>query len=221
MPTVDSNGPPLPAAAGAALARIHAALAAPGRDTSDYDLNNGAGRGDPTRLRPAAVLVGLLPGAGGIDVILTTRASHLKHHAGQVSFPGGKVDPEDSGVVACALREAQEEIGLAPVQARVLGTAAAHETVTGYHVTPVVAVIDPAFRPHPDPGEVAEVFRVPLAHLADAGAYRIEQRHWRGAWRRYYTVPYGPYYIWGATARILRALADGMMDADHGGLDQG
>ena len=212
---------PLSAGARAGLARIRAALAGPGADTSDYDLNEGRGAADPAHLRPAAVLLGLVPAEGDLDVVLTTRAGHLRHHAGQVAFPGGKVETADADLVACALREAHEEIGLEPSQVRILGAFAAHETVTGYHVTPIVAVIDPGFRPRPDPGEVAEVFRVPLAHLADAGAYRIEQRHWRGTWRRYYTVPYGPYYIWGATARILRALADGMANADHGGLDQG
>ncbi len=205
----------------AALARVRAALAAPARNTSDYDLNDGGSGSDPSRLTPAAVLIGLVPVPSGLEVILTTRASHLKHHAGQVAFPGGKLDAEDRDEVACALREAGEEIGLDLSQARVMGAFAAHETVTGYHVTPVVALIDPAFQPRPDPGEVAEVFRVPLAHLTEPGSYRIEQRHWRGVWRRYYTVPYGPYYIWGATARMLRALADGMADADHGGLDQG
>ena len=118
----------------------------------------------------------------------------------------------DADAVAAALREAEEEIGLPRRQVEVLGRAEAHETVTGYLVTPVFARIRGDFTPVPEAGEVEEVFSVPLSHAANPARYRIEGRPWRGQVRRYYAVPYGPYYIWGATARILRALADRMAE---------
>lgn len=192
------------------LAPVIAALAKPGRATSDYDLNAGIFLPANRVLRPAAVLVGLIEGAGGADVILTMRASHLKHHPGQIAFPGGKIETSDADAIAAARREAHEEIGLEPAQTEVLGVMDAHETVTGFAVTPVVCRVDPGFRPRVDHGEVAEAFRVPLAFVTDPARFHIEKRQWRGEWRRYFVVPYGPYYIWGATARILRALADRM-----------
>ena len=204
-----------------AIDRLTAALARPGRDTSDYDLNPQAVLLAGRVLRPAAVLVAFIEGAQGVEVVLTKRASHLQHHPGQIAFPGGKVDATDADAIAAALREAHEEIGLDPAHTRILGTMAAHETVTSFSVTPVLCRITGTFTPVPEAGEVDEVFRVPLAHFIDPARFRIEQRRWRGEWRRYYVVPYGPYYIWGATARILRALADRMTDADNGGLDQG
>jgi len=155
-------------------------------------------------LRPAAVLIGVCEDA----VILTKRASHLKHHPGQIALPGGKIDASDADPVAAALREAREEIGLAPASVTVLAELPSHETVTGYTVHPVLARVDPAFVATPEPGEVAEVFRVPLPLLLDPARYRVERRRWRGVWRHYYVVPFGPYYIWGATARMLKALAD-------------
>ena len=109
------------------------------------------------------------------------------------------------------MREAWEEVGLPPHHVRIAGQLPTHETVTGYQVTPVVARITAPFLPIPEAGEVAEVFTVPLAHVLDVGRISVERRRWRGQWRRYYAVPYGPYYIWGATARILRNLA-GLMD---------
>jgi len=191
-------------------ARLAAAVAAPGRPSSDYDLNPDVALPPGRRLIPAAVLVGVVDGPGVPQVVLTKRSPRLRHHPGQIAFPGGKVDPGDAGPVAAALREASEEAGLAPELADVVGTLPAHETVTGFIVTPVLARIDPSFRPVPEAGEVAEVFAVPLAHVLDSGRYRVESRLWRGQRRRYFVVPYGPYYIWGATARILRALADRM-----------
>ena len=192
------------------FAPILNALALPGRPTSDYDLNPGTVLREGRALRPAAVLVAFQDGPGGLRVILTKRASHLKHHPGQIAFPGGKVDAADHDVMAAALREAQEEIGLDPADVTILGQTAPHETVTSFQVTPVFARIAPGFLPVPQEAEVEEVFFVPFAHLADPANYRIEGRLWRGTRRRYYVVPYGPYYIWGATARILRALADRM-----------
>ena len=187
------------------LAAMIAALrASPPHPSSDYDLNPEIVLPAGRVLKPAAVLIGVL----GHSIVLTKRAPHLKHHPGQIALPGGKVDADDAGPVAAALREAEEEIGLAPANVEILGELSAHETVTGYRVTPVIARIKDAFTPRPEAGEVAEVFSVPIAHLLDPGNYRIEGRRWRGIRRRYLVVPYGPYYIWGATARILKSLAD-------------
>lgn len=192
------------------LDRVIESLSRPGRPTSDYDLNPGTVLPEGRNLRAAGVLVALRPGRAGAEVILTKRSSRLKHHPGQIAFAGGKVDTGDADAVAAALREAGEEIGLPRAAAEILGTTEAHETVTGFRVTPVVAQISAGFVPVPEAGEVDEVFAVPLAHVANPANYRIEGRRWRGEMRYYFTVPYGPYYIWGATARILRALADRM-----------
>lgn len=181
------------------------------RDTpqsSDYDLNPEVVLPPGRVLRPAAVLVAVCEGKGGASVLLTKRASGLKHHPGQIAFPGGKIDAGDGSPEAAALREAQEEVGLNPALVTLIGRLPAHETVTGYTVTPVLGHIETCFDTRAEAGEVEEVFRVPLAHLAQPGNFRVERRMWRGQWRRYYAVPYGPYYIWGATARMLRALAE-------------
>lgn len=192
------------------LAPVLAALAKPGRPSSDYDLNPDLRLPEGRKLRPAGVLVAFAETAAGPMLYLTKRSSHLRNHPGQIAFPGGKVDPTDAGPVAAALREAQEEIGLNPTNVEVLGTLDTHETVTGFMVTPVVARLHTPFVPVAEAGEVAEVFTVPLSHVADPANYRIEGRRWLGQRRHYYAVPYGPYYIWGATARMLRVLADRM-----------
>ena len=177
--------------------------------SSDFDLNPAGSWGQSdAKLRPAAVLVPLISRPGGVSVILTKRASHLKHHPGQIAFPGGKVDETDTGTVAAALREAHEEIGLQPQNVSVMGTLPFHHTVTSFQVTPVVGHVLEDFTPVPEAGEVAEVFQVPLDYLSDPANFRVEGRFWGGSQRYYYTVPFGPYYIWGATARILRGFAE-------------
>ena len=178
--------------------------------STDHDLTPGAARPAGMTLRPAAVLVALQPGVAGWEVVLTRRSALLRHHPGQIALPGGKLDPADPGPTAAALREAEEEVGLDPTAVALLGTLPVHETVTGFAITPVLGRLAAPFRPLPQRGEVEEVFLVPLAHLADLDRYRIERRRWRGTWRNYYVVPWGPYYIWGATARILRRLAERM-----------
>ncbi len=186
------------------LTRLEAALLVnPARPSSDYDLNPQVVLPAGRMLRSAAVLIGVLGG----DVVLTKRASHLKHHPGQIAFPGGKLEGDET-VVEAALRETHEEIGLDPASVTLLAELPSHETVTGYTVTPILARIERDFVAVPEIGEVAEVFRVPLSFLMDQANYTIEGRRWRGMRREYYVVPYGPYYIWGATARMLKSLAD-------------
>ena len=177
------------------------------RRSSDHDLNPGVILPEGRRLRPAAVLVAVETGGGAPRVILTMRSSALRHHPGQIAFPGGKQDAGDATLHATALREAHEEIGLTPDAVEILADLPRHETVTGFDVTPVLARVTAPFTPVAEPGEVAEVFAVPLAHLLDPARFRVEQRRWKGTWRRYYTVPYGPYYIWGATACMLQMMA--------------
>ncbi len=190
-----------------AATHLAAALNRPGSGSSDFDLNPDVALPAGRKLRPAGVLVPVSLTEAEPRLILTKRSSALKHHPGQIAFPGGKQDQGDADVTATALREAHEEIGLPQDLPRILGHLPTHETVTSFAVTPVVAVLDRAFDPVPEPGEVDEVFSVPLAHVLNPANYIVESRRWRGQKRFYYTVPYGPYYIWGATARILRGLA--------------
>lgn len=193
------------------LARLRAACEQAGCGSSDFDLNPGIVLPEGRKLRAAAVLIGVSDLESGGRLWLTKRSSKLQHHPGQIAFPGGKVDPGDADVTAAALREAREEIGLPEGIVEVLGTLPPHETVTSFTVTPVLAHIRAPFDLIPEAGEVEEVFTVPLSHVLEPANYIVERRRWRGQWRQFYTVPYGPYYIWGATARMLRALADRMV----------
>ena len=159
--------------------------------------------GTPT---PAAVLVPLVNRPPGLQVLLTQRSAALPDHPGQISFPGGRVEPEDPTLAATALREAAEEVGLPSSQVAILGHLPEYETVTGYRVTPIIGWVEPPLALVPDPIEVADVFEVPLAFLLDPAN---QQRHFRmiGTRRRdYWAIPYGERYIWGATAAMLLML---------------
>lgn len=187
---------------------------APIAPPSDFDLNPDAfadwSAASPPR--QAAVLVPLVARAQ-LTVLLTERTSHLKAHAGQIAFPGGKPDPGDLGPLDTALREAEEEIGLTRAHAEPIGYLDLYRTGTGFSVTPVVALIDPAFVPALNVHEVAAVFEVPLAFLMNPANHRIDARTLGGRDRRFYAMPYGDRYIWGATAGILRNLHDKLFAA--------
>lgn len=192
-----------------ALERLKRCVEGASTDTSDFDLNPEFRPPKGTKTRPAGVLVAFDLRAEVPSLYLTKRASSLKHHPGQIAFPGGKVDPVDNGSsVRAALREAEEEIGLPQEAVTVLGELPIHQSVTNFTIRPVIGIVDRTFHPVAEPGEVEEVFTVPLEHVLNPENYQVSWRLWQGMKRHYYTVPYGPYYIWGATARMLRVLAD-------------
>jgi 8-oxo-dGTP pyrophosphatase MutT (NUDIX family) len=156
-------------------------------------------------LTPAAVLVPIVVHPVP-TVLLTLRGRHLKAHAGQVAFPGGRIEPTDASPVAAALREAEEEIGLSGAAVHVVGRLGEHVTGTGYRVTPVVALVRPPVTLSPDPSEVDEVFELPLAHVLDPAAQRWHEEVMLGRLRRYWVVQHDRHLIWGATAAMLVAL---------------
>jgi 8-oxo-dGTP pyrophosphatase MutT (NUDIX family) len=155
---------------------------------------------------PAAVLVAITdrPNPG---VILTQRPDYLRSHPGQVAFPGGKIDPEDTDAIAAALREADEELGLAPHNVRVIGAADEYRSGSGFAITPVLGVIPPDLTYTPNPGEVADWFEVPLDFVFDTSNHVHHSAHWNGAERRYIEIMWGQRRIWGVTAGIISNLA--------------
>jgi len=183
----------------------------------DNDLNPGM---QPLRktLTPAAVLVALVDRPQGFTVMLTQRTDHLRDHAGQISFPGGKIEKHDEDPVATALREAEEEVGLAPHVVEVVGSLDRYVTRTGFAVTPVVAFVDPPFTINPDPFEVAEVFEVPLRHFLTPENRQRHSYEVEGVKRHFYAMPYNDYYIWGATAGMLVNLVDVLLAEQRTGI---
>ena len=156
--------------------------------------------------RDAAVLVGLVVRGNALQVLLTERTPHLRTHAGQIAFPGGKIDPDDESAAATALREAWEEIGLPAERVQVLGYLGAYLARTGYRIVPVIARIDPPFELTLNPSEVVATFEVPLDHLMVASNHLLRTREWGGAPRLFYAIEHGERTIWGITAGILRVL---------------
>lgn len=163
------------------------------------------GAGDEEFL-PAAVLFPIVRRAGALTVLLTQRTAHLKDHPGQISFPGGRREATDPTPAHTALREAAEEIGLSPAIVEVVGYLPEYRTSTGFRVTPVVGVVEPPLDLQLDSFEVAEAFEVPLAFLLDPANHQQHSLHYRGKLRHYYAMPYGRYFIWGATAGMIMSL---------------
>ncbi|OON63929.1 CoA pyrophosphatase [Massilia sp. KIM] len=158
-------------------------------------------------LRRAAVLVPLVMRPEGVTVLLTRRTEHLSSHAGQISFPGGGAEEGDSSLIETALREAEEEIGLHRRHVEIIGVLPEHLTISAFRVTPVVALVEPPVDLQADPGEVAEVFEVPLAWLMDGMHHQRRTLDLpEGVRRSFYAMPYEQYFIWGATAAMLRNL---------------
>jgi 8-oxo-dGTP pyrophosphatase MutT (NUDIX family) len=156
---------------------------------------------------PAAVLVGLVDRSDGPALLLTQRTDHLRDHAGQICFPGGRIEPNDESAAAAALREAEEEIGLDQARVGILGELPLYQTVTGFRIQPVVGWISPPFELRPDPFEVAEAFEVPLHYVLDPENHRRQSYRRGPVTRDYYVLPYQGRFIWGATAGIIVNLA--------------
>lgn len=190
-----------------------------GRWGSDPSLTGGiAVRGDhpmigggppPERaLTAASVLVPLIDRPEGLTVLLTQRTAHLGVHAGQVAFPGGRVEPGDRDAVATALRETQEEVGLPPDYVETVGRLDTYLTGTGFEITPIVGLVRIPFPLQPDPYEVAEIFEVPLDFVLDPRNHERHMREWKGRMRSFFVLPYDNRHIWGATAGMLVNLAE-------------
>jgi 8-oxo-dGTP pyrophosphatase MutT (NUDIX family) len=181
----------------------------------DHDLNPDFY--DPQRrLKPAAVLIPIIERRPEPTVLFTRRTDHLAVHPGQISFPGGRLEPLDSGHEAAALRETEEEVGLPGQKVRLIGTLDTYITRTGYEIAPLVGLVAPPFPISPDPFEVAEVFEVPLGYFLAAGNRELCSRRFEGRDRHFYAFSYQGYFIWGATAGILVNLADVLADSKLG-----
>ncbi len=178
-----------------------------GNDFGDHRLNPGLRDTFVVdNLRRAAVLIPVIDHAAGATVLLTQRPTTMRSHAGQIAFPGGKIDPEDASAEAAALREAEEEVGLGPGRVEVVGRLPDYVAGLGYRVSPVLGVVRPGEALTLNPHEVDAAFEVPLGFLMDPANHRRRSRSWNGVERHFYEMPFGDHYIWGMTAGVLRLL---------------
>jgi len=176
-----------------------------GKTSGDFELNRDSSR--TSKLTPAAVLVPLVEHPSGLTVLLTRRTEHLHDHAGQVSFPGGRVESQDESPISTALRETQEEVGIAPDSVELAGFLDPYETATGFMITPVVGFIPPQSTLKPDAFEVAEIFEVPMSFILEPENQQRRQHNVCGTDRWFYVFEYQHHYIWGATAGMLMNLS--------------
>ena len=176
----------------------------------DHELNPGLA--PPGTLIPAAVLVPVVERPEGLTILLTLRTRHLAAHAGQIAFPGGRLEPEDRDAVAAALRETEEEIGLPPARVEVIGRLDTYLTRTGFEVTPVVGLVAPPFELRLDRHEVDDAFEVPLAFVLDPARRARHSRVFNGVERQFWAMPFGERFIWGATAGMLVNLAEALAE---------
>jgi 8-oxo-dGTP pyrophosphatase MutT (NUDIX family) len=193
--------------------RIVSGLARPAPAAGPDDLHLAAARDRGARVTEAGVLVPIVDRPDGLQLLLTQRTAHLDNHAGQISFPGGRVEESDASREETALRETEEEIGLPRSRVAVLGRLPVYDNLSGFRITPVVGWIEPPFDLKPDPFEVESAFEAPLAHFLDPANYQRRQFHFRGRQRHYLAVPYEGRYVWGATAAMLYSFARMMADA--------
>ena len=178
-----------------------------GSCSSDFDLNPDMNLDQEFNFLEASVLIPILTFKKDLEILLTKRSNNLKNHPGQIAFPGGKKDQSDSSPIETALRETQEEVGLNPKNVEIIASLPSHKTATGFVIKPYLGLINQPFSETLRQGEVDEIFTVPYEYILNEKNFSIQTRKWNGSQRSYYVVPYGPYYIWGATARILLNLS--------------
>ena len=178
-----------------------------GSCSSDFDLNPDMNSDQKFNFLEASVLIPILTFNKDLEILLTKRSNNLKNHPGQIAFPGGKKDQIDSSPIETALRETQEEVGLNPKNVEIIASLPSHKTATGFVIKPYLGLINQPFSEILRQGEVDEIFTVPYEYILNEENFSIQTRKWNGSQRSYYVVPYGPYYVWGATARILLNLS--------------
>jgi 8-oxo-dGTP pyrophosphatase MutT (NUDIX family) len=183
---------------------------------ADHDLNPNWPTPEKKTYRKAAVLVGLIDRGDDYGVLLTLRPESMAQHAGQIAFPGGRIEADDRTPLAAALREASEEVGVDPVSVTILGQGDPYLTGTGFAISPFVGVLPPGFTPQPHPREVADVFETPLSFLMTPSNHQRHEREYKGALRAYYAMPHNGRYIWGATAGMIKSLYDRLYGPGEG-----